>query len=63
MKKVVDYITVTNPWAGRVMIANKPKAICRVLQDVSGEKWVLITETAPDTYTVEDIQGDILTNV
>lgn len=63
-EKVMDYLNVTNNYAGRVFRARKPKAICRVLLTVAeGEKWVLITETAPDTYTMEDITGDIITDI
>lgn len=62
--KVIDYITITNEWSGRVFSRTKPKAICRVLQDPAvGEKWVLIEETAPDTYSETDIVGDILTDL
>jgi len=62
--KVVDYLNVTNNYNGRIFRAWKPKAIWRVLLTVAeGEKWVLITETAPDTYTMEDITGDIITDI
>ncbi len=62
--KVIDYITITNEWSGRIFFRSEPKAICRVLQDPAvGEKWVLIEETAPDTYSVTDIVGNIFTDI
>lgn len=62
--KVLDYITITNQWSGRVFQATEPKAICRVLEDPAvGEKWVLITETSKDVFSVTDIVGDILTDI
>ena len=62
--KVTDYITITNIWNGIILRAVKPKAICYVLQDPAvGAKWVLVEETAPDTYSVTDIVGDILTDM
>jgi len=65
--KLIDHITITNEWNGRVFRSNKPTAICRVLQDPDvGEKWVLLTETDPDWATtpptIEDITGEVLTN-
>ena len=62
--KIIDYITITNEWNGRIFFNQKPKAICRVLETAAeGEKWVLITETAPDTYSKEDITGEIITDL
>lgn len=62
--KVVDYITVTNRWSGRVFFSCKPVAICRMLQDPAvGEKWVQVEEIAPDTFSVTDIVGDVIIEI
>ncbi len=62
--KVRDYIEVTQGWVGTIFRSARPKAICRVLETaLEGEKWVLITETAPDTYSVEDITGEIIVEI
>ena len=62
-KKVIDHITITNDWLGKVYSSKKPRAICTIFDSLSvGEKWILVTETAPDTYQVEDITGPILTD-
>lgn len=59
-RKVEDYITVTNEWAGRIFWSRKPKAVCLLIEDPAvGEKWAMITETAPDVYSKEDIAGAI----
>lgn len=60
--KILDYINITNDWIGYIYRAIRPRAICRIIQDPAvGEKWFLITETAPATYSVEEIAGTILT--
>lgn len=59
--KVRDYINVTAGWIGIVHYAKRPRSVCRVIRTAAvGEEWILVTETAPDTYTVEDITGTIL---
>lgn len=64
--KVVDYITITQQWSGRIFLAQKPFAICRLLQDPAvGEKWFLIEQTGfdPDIYTETEIVGSIITDL
>lgn len=63
--KLIDHITITNEWSGRVLFNQKPKAICRIIQDPAiGEKWVLIEETAPDVWAAPvEIIGEIITDL
>ena len=60
--KMRDYINVTQPWIGAIHFAKRPRAVCRVIRDpLVGEEWILVTETAPDMYNVEDITGTVMT--
>lgn len=56
--KITDYINITNNWIGIVRFTKRPRAICKIIRDpLVGEEWILVTETAPNTYIVADIVG------
>lgn len=61
-RKVLDFINVTQGWIGTVQSSKRPLAVCRVIKaPASGEEWVQIEETAPDTFTSTDIAGSVIT--
>lgn len=50
--QVEDYI---HQWNGEVLRGHRPFALCRLIETAAeGEKYVLVTETAPGEFSKED---------